>query len=77
MKQRASHVARTGGSLNQASEMLDLYLGGDCVVDIAAAYNRCEAAVYSQMAKEALFRVMVQHQAQRLEDVSEVVDGAT
>lgn len=73
-KRNAALLAR-GKDINQASEMLDLFLGGDAVIDIAEAYNIHTHTVYASMSKEALFRLMRQRQVERLEEVKEIVEG--
>lgn len=75
LKKRNSALRARGKDINQASEMLDLFLGGDTVIDIAEAYGIHTHTVYSSMSKEALFRLMRQRQVERLEEVKEIVEG--
>jgi len=77
IKVRSARLRSLGRSENQASEMLDLYLGGDSVREIAEAYELSLQSVYVSMSKEALFRLMRDRQVERLEEVKEIVDGDT
>lgn len=72
---RHSQLTNKGKNPEQASEMLDLYLSGESVVEIAVAYGLHKSSVYSQIATEALWRMMKIHQAERLEEIKEISEG--
>lgn len=72
IKRRSTNLRKRGRDETQASDMLDLYLSGDSMSDIAAAYDVSKNAAYSQIAKEALFRLMAAQAAERLEELKDV-----
>lgn len=72
IRKRNGMLKKFGRDENQASEMLDLYLSGDCVSEIAPAYKTTTSSVYNQIAKEALFRLMAAQAAERLEELKDV-----
>lgn len=77
MLSRKVRLISLGKDPNQASEMLDLYLAGDSAAEIAVAYGVNPGSVYSAIAKEALYRLMKQRSAERLEEMDEVLNGDT
>lgn len=57
-----------------AEEALDFYLAGFDVPDILSTFSVKSGVFYNAIAKAALYRLMVQHQAERLEDIAELSD---
>lgn len=69
LKRRANENIRRGMKANWAVEALDAYLDGMNLTEIAQVMGCGSQAVGIAIAKEALFRLMAQHQADRLEDM--------
>jgi hypothetical protein len=67
--QRAVGLIACGRSPNAPAEMLDLYLGGDSMTEIAQAYGLRVGTAYRSITKEALFRLMALHSAEQLEEI--------
>lgn len=61
-----------GNAPGWAEEALDFYLEGEEVAEIRRCFDVSSNVFYSSIAKAALYRLMVQHQAQRLEEIPEL-----
>lgn len=72
IRRRTSQLVRCGKDPNQASEILDLFLIGESVNDIARHYGISTGATRSQMNKEALYRCMKAQAVERLEELENV-----
>ena len=73
-KMRDIALTSRGFKTEDPAEMLDLFLQGESVADIAKAYKRGTGRVYNSIAKEALFRLMTKQAAERLEEL-DGIDG--
>lgn len=71
IKCRNGHMRRQGKSVDSPAEMLDLYLLGERAIDIAEAYGISVSSFYKAVAKEALFRLMAQQNAEHLSEFME------
>lgn len=70
LKRRAALNVQHGQVAGWASEALDAYLGGLSNSDIAKVFEVTTNAVAMAIAKEALFRLMAQKQAERLDQMN-------
>lgn len=61
-----------GKQAGWAEEALDFYLSGFPVDEILAVFDVKVTVFYNCIAKAALYRLMVEHQAQRLEEIPEL-----
>lgn len=61
-----------GHSPGWAEEALDYYLSGVPISEIVDCFSVRVGTFYNAIAKAALYRLMVQHQAQRLEEMPEL-----
>lgn len=55
-----------------AEEALDFYLSGISPVEIIECFNVTNNVFYTAIAKAALYRLMVEHQAERLDEIPEL-----
>ena len=72
IRKREVQLIRLGREVSQASDILDLYLAGESLVEIAAAYKLTKNVARSQMCKEALFRLMQAQAVERLDELENV-----
>lgn len=70
-KRNAQHRKR-GQQEGYIEEALDYFLLGIPVTEIALAFGVKAHAIYNGMAKAALYRLMVLHQKERLEQLDEI-----
>lgn len=72
---RAGHARRNNRQDDWADEALDYFLSGIPVPEIAAAFDCGLSSVYNVVARAALYRLMKQHQAERLEEFGDLSKG--
>lgn len=70
LKRRAQGNVLQGNQPNWASDALDMYLEGYTQADIARIMSLSNHAVATSICREALFRLMKQHQADRLDQLN-------
>lgn len=58
-----------------AEEALDYYLSGVPVDEILSCFPVSSGTFYNAIAKAALYRLMVQHQAERLDEIPELKEA--
>jgi hypothetical protein len=73
---RNAQNVRNGRPPGWADEALDLYLEGFEVREIMKCYNlQYNPVFYNSIAKAALYRLMAERAAERLDDMTELTNG--
>lgn len=72
LRMRAGQSRRYGRADDWGDEALDFFLAGLPVPEIADTYNCSVGSIYNAISKAALFRLMKQHQAERLDELREL-----
>lgn len=71
-KKRDSLNIKAGRQPGWTEEALDYFLAGIPVPEIIEAMGVSRHSFYNGIAKAALYRLMIQHQAERLEEIPEL-----
>lgn len=72
IKKRNSMNRVNGQQEGYIEDALDYFLSGVPVTEIAITYGVTKGAIYNGLARAALYRLMVLHQKERLEQLSEI-----
>lgn len=73
IRMRNSHNTKNGNPPGYIEEALDYYLSGIPMEEIAKLYSVTQRNLYGCVAKAALYRLMVLHTKDRIDQLDEII----